>query len=527
VDLFTKARGGGQPLAERMRPRSLDEVVGQRQLLGEGQLLERLLAADSLPSLIFWGAPGTGKTTLARLIAEQRRAYLVMLSAVSAGVAQIRETVAEAEKRRDATGELTILFLDEIHRFNKAQQDALLPHVEAGCSRSSAPPPRTRRSSSTRRSSRARTVVRLEPLAPEELRTLIDRALEDRERGLGEIRRPSPTPSATRSPARPTATPGGAHHARAGRPRRPARQAPVDEAVLDEGAAAQDAALRPRRRRALRRHLGLHQVAARLRPRRRGLLDGAHARGRRGPALRPAPHGDLRRRGHRQRRPARARRRHDAAAAVRFVGLPEGVLPMTQAVIYLATAPKSNTVLTTWGAAREAVMETATLPVPPHLRNAPTKLMKDMGFGQAYQYPHNFEGNYVVEDYLPEKLVGSRFYEPSESGWEKTLKERLAAGAKGQKDGLLRSSPARAQAEELDVELVGHHGQHEVERLLPHLLVDVVGEEHQAVLVGTDRVAHDLGQPEQVQPFGEEGLGHRHGELVKPLVAFRNHGAPM
>src|SRR6185503_16230090 len=121
---------------------------------------------------------------------------------------------------------------------------------------------------------------------------------------------------------------------------------------------------------------------------------------------------------------------NDAAAAVRFVGLPEGVLPMTQAVIYLATAPKSNTVLTTWGAAREAVMENGTLPVPPHLRNAPTKLMKDMGFGQGYQYPHNFEGNYVVEDYLPEKLVGTRFYQPSESGWEKTLKERLEAWRK-------------------------------------------------------------------------------------------------
>jgi putative ATPase len=431
-DLFRHASRkdpSGQPLAERMRPKTLEEFVGQRHLVGPGHILDRTVAGQTLPSLILWGPPGTGKTTLARILAERSGTRFVALSAVQVGVKDLREAIAQAEDRRAEHGQRTLLFLDEIHRFNKAQQDALLPHVEAGTvTLIGATTENPSFEVNAALLSRCK-VVRLDSLEDVDLRTLIDRALTDESRGLARLSL-SVSPDVRDLIAREAA--GDARRALSTLEVAAslARDHVIDAASVEE---------------ALQRKTLLYDksgdehynvVSAFIKSMRGSDPDAAVYWMARMLEAGEDPLFVVRRMvifaaedigvADPQALPVAVA----ALEAVRFVGLPEGVLPMTQAVLYLATAPKSNTALVTYGAARAAVKEHAALPVPNKLRNAPTPLMKQMGYGSGYQYPHDYAGHYVAEDYLPEKLRGLRFYSPTESGYEKRIAERLRAWRK-------------------------------------------------------------------------------------------------
>ena len=417
------------PLAARMRPLVLSEFVGQEHIIGPGHVLRNAIDSGSLPSMVLWGPPGSGKTTLANIMAQTTNSHFSAVSAVSAGVADLRKVIDEARERRKLSRQKTLLFIDEIHRFNKAQQDAILPYVEDGTI--------TLIGATTENPSfevispllsRAQVFV-LKPLSAQEISIIIKRAIADKERGLG------------------------------------AFNVEVDDVALDYlvTMANSDA----------RTALNALEVAAMTTP--------PDENGRRFVTLAVVEdavqhrailydkngeqHFDIISALHKTMRgsdpdaalywlarmveagedPLYIARRlvrfasedvgmadpqalvvcMAAQQAVHFIGMPEGNLALAQAAVYLATAPKSNSLYMAYSKVKREVSQGHNAPVPLHLRNAPTKLMKQLDYGKGYKYAHEFEGHFVRQQNLPDSLKGRQFYEPSEQGFEKQVLLRL------------------------------------------------------------------------------------------------------
>jgi putative ATPase len=425
------------PLADRMRPRTLDEIVGQAHLLGPERVLARAISGDRVPSTILWGPPGSGKTTLARIVSHTTRSAFVPFSAVLGGIPELREILAEARERRAYEGRATILFVDEIHRFNKAQQDAFLPHVEDGTvTLIGATTENPSFAVNAAILSRAK-VFRLEPLTEADLVVLLRRALGDAERGLG-ARGLSATDDVLLAIARAA---GGDARRALGLLETAAALLPGEATALelaDVARAAEERTLLYDR--AGEEH---YNVTSALIKSLRGSDPDAAIYW----LMRMLDAGDD---------PAFVLRRlvifasEDvgnadpraltvavaADQAFHRLGMPEGLYPIAQACLYLASAPKSNSVGRAFGAARAAIAESGALPVPKKLRNAVTGLMKAEGYGEGYRYAHDHEGSFVPgETYLPDELGPARFYEPSNEGYEQTIRERLARWRRRGKEG--------------------------------------------------------------------------------------------
>ncbi len=448
IGLFDDAGGGSkrdapdvrEPLAARMRPRTLDEFVGQEQVVGAGRALRRAIEADQIPSMVLWGPPGTGKTTLARIIAHSTGAHFAALSAVSAGVADLRRVIADARKLR-ASGRRTVLFIDEIHRFNKAQQDAVLPYVEDGTvTLIGATTENPSFEVNSALLSRSRVFV-LKVLGDDDVRALIERALHDAERGLG----------AMRLEIEPDAL-----------------DALVNLANGDARAALNTlefaASAAPQRDDGVR-VVDVRTIAEALQRRATGYDKGGDAhydtisafiKTIRGSDPDAAIYWLARMIDAGEDALFIARRlvilasedvgladRHAlpiaiaAQQAVHFVGMPEGFFPLAHAVLYLATAPKANTVGRTYGAALADVESSRNDPVPLHLRNAPTKLMRNLGYGDGYRYAHDdyaameAEGDLppavALQSNLPEALGERAYFEPTRQGDEARLRAWIDA----------------------------------------------------------------------------------------------------
>jgi putative ATPase len=425
------ARGrasAGEPLAERMRPRSLDEVVGQEEVVGPRAFLRAAIEADRVPSLVFWGPPGSGKTTLARLIAQSTRAEFVPFSAVTSGIKEIKELMARAARARQTTGRRTLLFVDEIHRFNRAQQDAFLPYVERGdivLVGATTENPSFELNAALL--SRCRVVV-LRGLAEAEVVALLERALRDPERGLGAVDF-SPVDDGLTAIARWAS--GDARRALG-----------LLEAAVDDARGRGDAALSVEAvERVAQRRVLLYDKAG---EEHFNLISALHKSLRESDAdaaiywlERMLASGEDA--GYVARRMVRFASEDVGLAdpqalplaiagwtAYDRLGSPEGDLALAQVAVYLALAPKSNALYRAEGEVRRLLRDAPADPVPMAIRNAPTRLMGDLGYGKGHVYAHDTEEGIGGMECLPDALVGRRFYEPRARGFEEELARRMS-----------------------------------------------------------------------------------------------------
>jgi len=415
-----------------MRPRNIDEFAGQEHVVGSGTLIRHAIEKDQVFSMILWGPPGCGKTTLARIIALETRSYFVHFSAVLAGVKEIRSVIEEAKDQLKLHRKRTILFVDEIHRFNKAQQDAFLHHVESGLI--------TLIGATTENPSfeviapllsRCR-VITLKTLSDDDIARIIETALKDKERGLGNLNlelsgevlshlvrisdgdgRMALNSLEVAAGIATAKTQGDGE----------AVSITLDdlEKALQKKALLYDKSGEEHYNliSALHKSMRGSDPDAALYWLARMLAAGEDplyiARRMIRFASEDVGNAD----------PYALSVAMDAMEAFKFIGQPEGELALAQAAVYLSTAPKSNSIYTAYGRVKEAVRNEGALPVPFHIRNAPTSLMKELGYGKNYKYAHDYKEEYVFQEYLPDKIAGRHFYFPAEKGYEKTIKDRL------------------------------------------------------------------------------------------------------